>query len=169
MDVQQNTLDYISKMLMSTNKTVSCAEGVTSGLLQFSFSQMENALDFFKGGITAYTKEEKMKFLDINPIEADKYDCVSENIAKIMALNVAKLFNTDWSIAITGYCHPVKESAQKLYAYYCIAFQKQILVCKKLELLPTTNPEEAQMYYNKFLLGCFKNQLNQHAIFNSVS
>ncbi|WP_159475682.1 CinA family protein [Chryseobacterium sp. 18068] len=35
--------------------------------------------------------------------EAEQHDCVSANISREMALNVAKSFKSQWSIAITGW------------------------------------------------------------------
>lgn len=118
MEFQHSLLDYISRSLKSTHKTVSVAESVTSGYLQFSFSQMKDASEFFKGGITAYTLEEKVNLLNVNKEEAEKCDCVSQEIAEKMALQVTKSFNTDWGIAITGYATPVPESEFKIFAYF---------------------------------------------------
>ncbi|MDF2932807.1 MAG: damage-inducible protein CinA [Chryseobacterium sp.] len=74
MEFQHSLLDYISRSLKSTHETVSVAESVTSGYLQFSFSQMKDASEFFKGGITAYTLEEKVNLLNVNKEEAEKCD-----------------------------------------------------------------------------------------------
>ncbi|MFP3631615.1 CinA family protein, partial [Burkholderia sp. SIMBA_045] len=120
--------------LKSTHETVSVAESVTSGYLQFSFSQMKDASEFFKGGITAYTLEEKVYLLNVNKEEAEKCDCVSQEIAEKMALQVTKSFNTDWGIAITGYATPVPESEFKIFAYFSFVYKNEVILSKKLEL-----------------------------------
>lgn len=93
MEFQKNLLEYISQSLMTTDETISVAESVTSGCLQLAFSQMPNASMFYKGGLTSYTLQEKVRLLGVDAHEAEECDCVSENIAETMALNVAKLFN----------------------------------------------------------------------------
>lgn len=161
MQFQQNLLEYISHSLLTTGETISVAESVTSGLLQLAFSQMPNASLFYNGGITAYTLSQKVIFLDVGQEEAEECDCVSENVAETMALNVAKLFDTDWSIASTGYCKPVKNSAYKVFSYFSFSYRGEIILTKRLELHHKTQALDAQLYYTEFILGCFKSELNQ--------
>ncbi|ASK29169.1 damage-inducible protein CinA [Chryseobacterium sp. T16E-39] len=161
MKFQQNLLKYISQSLLTTGETISVAESVTSGLIQLAFSQMPNASLFYNGGITAYTMSEKIIFLNVDKEEADLCDSVSENIAETMALNVAKLFDTDWSIATTGYCTPVKKSLYKIFAYFSFSYKGEIILSKRLELHHKTQALDAQLYYTEFILGCFKSELNQ--------
>ncbi|GAB0157794.1 hypothetical protein CHRYSEOSP005_30800 [Chryseobacterium sp. Alg-005] len=161
MEFQKNLLEYISQSLMTTDETISIAESVTSGLLQLAFSQMPNASMFYKGGITAYSLPEKVRLLNVDRSEAEECDCVSENIAETMALNVAKLFKTDWSIATTGYCTPIRNSSYKIFAYFSFAYKGEIVLTKKLELHPKTQALNAQLYYTEFILGCFKSEMNK--------
>jgi len=161
MKFQQNLLEYISRSLLSVNESISVVESVTSGCLQLAFSQMPNASLFYKGGMTAYTLPEKVRLLSIDSDEAEESDCVSENIAETMALNVAKLFESDWSIATTGYCTPIRNSLYKIFAYFSFSYKGEIVLTKKLELHPKTQALNAQLYYTEFILGCFKSEMNQ--------
>jgi PncC family amidohydrolase len=167
MEFQQKILDYISDCLITNNETISIAESVTSGMLQLAFSQMQNASMFYKGGMTVYTLPEKVRLLNVDKNEAETCDCVSENIAETMALNVAEMFESDWSIATTGYCTPVRNSVYSVYAHYSIAYKGEIIVSKKLELHPKTQALNAQLYYAEFILGCFKSELNNLLILNN--
>jgi len=167
MEFQQKILDYISECLITNNETISVAESVTSGMLQLAFSQMPNASMFYKGGMTVYTLPEKVRLLHVDHKEAEKCDCVSENIADTMALNVAKTFQSDWSIATTGYCTPVRNSVYNVYAHYSIAYKGEIILSKKLELHPKTQALNAQLYYAEFILGCLKSELNNLLILNT--
>ncbi|AZA54903.1 CinA family protein [Chryseobacterium sp. G0201] len=161
MKFQQNLLEYISRSLISVNESISVVETVTSGCLQLAFSQMPNASLFYKGGMTAYTLPEKVRLLSIDPDEAEESDCVSEKIAEKMALNIAKLFESDWSIATTGYCTPIRNSLYKVFAYFSFSYKGEIVLTKKLELHPKTQALNAQLYYTEFILGCFKSEMNQ--------
>jgi len=167
MEFQKKILDYISESLVTSNETISIAESVTSGLLQLAFSQMPNASMFYRGGLTAYSLSEKVKLLNVDREEAEECDCVSPEIAETMALNVAQLFETDWSIATTGYCTPVRHSVYSVYAYFSIAYKGEIILSKKLEVHPKTHPLTAQLYYTEFILGCFKSELNNLLILNN--
>ncbi|KMQ58806.1 damage-inducible protein CinA [Chryseobacterium sp. BLS98] len=161
MEFQKSLLEYISHSLMTADETISIAESVTSGCLQLAFSQMPNASLFYNGGLTAYTLPQKVKLLNVEREEAEECDCVSENIARTMALNVAKMFNSDWSIATTGYSTPIRNSSYKIFAYFAFSYKGEIILTKKLELHPKTQALNAQLYYTEFILGCFKSEINQ--------
>lgn len=159
----QNLFDYIGNHLLTINETIALAESVTSGFLQFSFSQMKESSNFYKGGITAYTLEEKVDLLHIDEDKASACDCVSPEIAETMALNVAEIFKTDWSIGVTGYATPVPQSRQKLYAYFAIVYKGKVILSEKLDLHSRTRQVNAQLYYTEFILGCLKLELDKQA------
>ncbi|SDR11123.1 amidohydrolase, PncC family [Chryseobacterium soldanellicola] len=161
MEFQKNLLEYISQSLLTAGETISVVESVTSGCLQLAFSQMPNASLFYKGGMTAYTLPEKVRLLNVDRSEAEECDCVSDTIAETMALNIAKLFKSDWSIATTGYCTPIRNSMYKIFAFFSFSYKGEIVLTKKLELHPKTQALNAQMYYTEFILGCLKSELNQ--------
>ncbi|MFP3591400.1 CinA family protein [Chryseobacterium sp. SIMBA_038] len=160
MEFQKDLLEYIGNRLLEANESISIAESVTSGLLQFSFSQIKDASLFFKGGITAYTLEEKVRFLNIDRKEAEECDCVSQHIAEMMSLNMAILFKTDWSVGITGYATPVKESGNEIFAYFSFSYKGKIMFSTKMDLHPKTEALRAQLYYSEFILDCLKVQLD---------
>ena len=161
MELDQKLLEFIGQSLVDSNESISVAESVTSGCLQLAFSQMSNAFLFYKGGITTYSVSEKIKLLKITEDSAVECDGVSENVAQEMAINVAMLFDTDWGIATTGYCKPVRNSCYKVYAYFSFSYKGQIIGTKKLELHDKTQQLSAQLYFSEFILGCFKSHLNQ--------
>lgn len=166
MNLQKDLLEFIGQYLETANETVSTAESVTAGFLQFSFSQMKDASKFFKGGITAYTPEEKVKFLHVDEREARKYNSVSQHISDTMAVNVAKMFNTDWGIAVTGYATPVEESDFKLFAYFSFAYKNQIILSRKIELNSGKESISAQLYYSECIIECLKIEMDKRMRFN---
>ena len=161
MKPEKNVLSAIGQLLSDMDETVSVAESVTSGLLQYSLSQITNASEFYKGGITAYTLEEKVRFLEVDEQEAESCDCVAPNIAETMAVNVAKSFNTEWGMAVTGYATPVEESDFKIFAYFSFSHKGKVVLTQKINLNPQAEPENVQNYYAEFILSRFRNQLEQ--------
>lgn len=152
-------LQEIGKRFIDSKEKIAVAESVTSGYLQNAFSQMENASLFFNGGITAYTPEIKIKLLNVDAEEAEKEDCVSPNITETMAKSIAGLFETECSVAITGYATPVEESGYELFAYYSIYRSGQILLTEKINLPSQTKSLEAQHIYVNKVLEDLKNVL----------
>ncbi|WP_313265492.1 nicotinamide-nucleotide amidohydrolase family protein [Sphingobacterium sp.] len=157
MELDKEVIQRIGKLL--DRKTVATAESVTAGQLQFMLSQIENAAANFKGGITAYTLEEKVNLLGIDEGEARECDCVSSQIAEDMALQASHLFNADFGIGVTGYATPVEESQFKLYAYFAISYKMQIIVSEKIELNKNFLGAKAQQKYGKNILATFESIL----------
>lgn len=155
----ENIFVRIGEMLLASGETVAAAESVTSGFLQFSFSQMKDASVFYKGGMTAYTQEGKVDLLQVDDEEASQCNCVSENIAEAMARNVAKVFKSDWSVAVTGYATPVEESGGELYAYFAVAFRGAVVRSERVDLPPGTQAPGAQLLYSEYILESFSKEL----------
>lgn len=123
-------LEQVARFLTGRHETIAVAESVTSGQLQAAFSLAPDSSLFFQGGITAYNIQQKYKHLHIDPAEALKCNCVSEEIAREMATNVGKLFVSDWSIGITGYAAPMPEAGlNELFACYAIAHKGVVVKC----------------------------------------
>ena len=96
-------LNYIQRQLISQGKTLSVAESCTSGLLSSTLTRNNGSSQFFKGGLVCYWSEIKEKYLGVKHETIEKYDVVSEEVAKEMLVGCCKMFKSDYSIAITGY------------------------------------------------------------------
>lgn len=136
----------LQKHFIAQHETIAVAESVTSGLLQYYFASIINAEKFFQGGITAYNLGQKTKHLNVEPIHAVANNCVSLNVAEQMALHAGQMFNSDWSIGVTGYATPVPASGNRLFCYFTIAYKHSIrafgeITCKKIA------PDKVKEYY----------------------
>lgn len=150
----QAILRSIGKQLLSREQSIAVAESVTSGLLQFSFSNMEDAQKFYHGGITAYNVGQKYKHLNVETLHALAVNCVSQKVAIEMAMNVATVFNSDWGIGITGYASPGPESGNKTFAYYAVSFRESIPLSGMLDG-PGKPPPAVQLFYVQEVLSNF--------------
>ena len=119
MNKVEERLRLLSEILLEKNQTLAVAESVTAGLLMSRLSLAQNATQFFQGGITAYNLGQKAKHLSVDPILADKANCVSAGIALQMAKDVASKFNSYWGIAVTGYAVPVPALQVKSCYAFC--------------------------------------------------
>lgn len=150
--INDHLLNPIRDHLIQEQETIAVAESVTSGLLQFMFSQVDEASRFYEGGITVYNLQQKIRQLAVDPVHARQTNCVSEKVAEQMAKHVARLFSSNWGIGITGYASPVPEGNNKVYAYLAIAHGKEICYKGRLEA-PEENAMAAnQNYYAKAAL-----------------
>lgn len=127
-------INAIKDRMVDQKLTLSVAESVTSGHLQAALSAADEASRFFQGGITAYNAGQKCRHLNIEPIYALQDNSVSEKVCCQMALEVSKLFISDYGVGITGYATKVPEAGiNDLFAFFAIASGNRILTVKKIE------------------------------------
>lgn len=157
-------LDLISDILTEDHETVAIAESVTAGQLENAFSLAENAMQFFQGGITTYNLEQKVRHLKVDRELALACNCVSEEVAAQMAKNVAKLFNSDWGIAITGYASPVPEkNIHELFACYSFYFRGTEMA-RQTVYVENNSPRNVIMNYTNIILDRFALTLTNHCV-----
>lgn len=142
----RHELNAIKDFLLARKETIAVAESVTAGFLQAAFSLASEAMQFFHGGITVYNAGQKYRHLGIDPIYAMACSSVSERVSREMALNVCRLFSSDWGIGITGFASPVPESGNQLFAYYAIALKGKIVKEDKMTAAKD-DPEKVQQFY----------------------
>ena len=150
----ENLVNTIKDILCQRAQTIAVAESVTAGHLQAALSSAIEASRFFQGGITAYNLGQKCRHLQVNPISAEGCNCVSEEVACTMALQVNTMFTSQYSIAITGYAAKMPEKGlNELYAWYAIALNNQLIRSERI----STGKErvEAQVDYTKQVLRKF--------------
>ena len=98
-----NEVGLIQKKLIKNSLSLSIAESCTGGFLSSCFTSFSGASDYFKGSLITYSNEAKIKFLDINKNDIDKYGVASKYIVELMVKNIQKKYDTDFSLATTGY------------------------------------------------------------------
>jgi nicotinamide mononucleotide (NMN) deamidase PncC len=134
MEFSKVALDRISYYLRERNETICIAESVISGFLQLAFSQMPCAEEFYNGRLTT----------------------------KTMAVNVAEVFDTDWSIATTGYSTPVSESKGEIFAYFAMVYKGNIVKSDRIDLHSLTRPLDAQQYFMEYVLTCLRYEVKKN-------
>lgn len=109
-------------MLKSPSRTLAVAESLTCGQVQARIGAIAGASQFFLGGVTAYTLEQKVKLLGVDREAARRMHCVSAEIAGQMACGACELFGSDYGLATTGYAQVCLDDAVTVpFAYWAIA------------------------------------------------
>jgi nicotinamide-nucleotide amidase len=113
-------------MLRAPRRTLAVAESVTCGRIQSRIGEISGASEFFLGGITTYTLDEKVRHLGVERAAARKVNCVSAGVAAGMARGVCGLFGSDLGLGITGYAEPAP--AQRVatpFAHWALAVRRR--------------------------------------------
>lgn len=98
--------DLKELMLRSPRLTLAVAESLTCGRLQARIGAIPGASEFFMGGMTAYTLDQKVLHLGVVRSEAQAVNSVSAAVAEQMARGACVLFGADIAAATTGYAEP---------------------------------------------------------------
>lgn len=151
--IDQKKLNQSAELMTRKKLTIAVAESCTSGLIQNVFSQAEDAMAFFQGGITAYNAGQKAKQLNINPIHAENCNSVSKEISEKMALEVSKRFNSELGLAITGYAQPVPEHGiEDCFAFVSLIRSSEIMFSKRIKGDPKKKLVENQYIFIEKIL-----------------
>jgi nicotinamide-nucleotide amidase len=114
------------RMRAKPRLTLAVAESLTCGQVQARVGAISGASDFFLGGITAYTLEQKVRHLGVDRAAARRVNSVSAEIAAQMARGVCELFGSDLGVATTGYAEPSrKDGVPEPFAWWALAHRRR--------------------------------------------
>ena len=113
-------------MLETPRLTLAAAESITCGRVQARVGAISGASNFFLGGITAYTLDEKVRHLGVDRRAARRVNGVSAVIAEEMARGVCRLFKSDLGVATTGYAEPfADDGVRDPFAWWAVAHRRR--------------------------------------------
>lgn len=109
-------------LLRDPRWSVAAAESLTAGHVQALIAAVSGSSGYFRGGITAYTIDQKVRHLGVDRVAAEACDCVSQSVAEQMARGACGLFDADLAVATTGYAEPdTARGIQAPHAWWAVA------------------------------------------------
>lgn len=103
----ETTIDtVVGEMLVNRNLTIATAESCTGGLLAGTLVNYPGISSVFMEGAVTYSNEAKMKRLGVKEETLERYGAVSEEIAREMAIGIARAASTDIGVSVTGVAGP---------------------------------------------------------------
>lgn len=115
-------LELKELLLRAPRLTLAAAESITCGHVQARVGEISGASNFFLGGLTAYSLEEKVRHLGVARAAARRVNCVSAAVAGQMAQGVCALFGSDLGVATTGYAErSPADGVSDPFAWWAIA------------------------------------------------
>lgn len=103
----------IGRRLRAAGKTLSLAESCTGGHLSELITSVAGCSDYYKGSVTSYSNEVKMKVLWVKAETLAQYGAVSEACVREMAAGVLRALDTDYAVATSGIAGPGGGSPEK--------------------------------------------------------
>jgi nicotinamide-nucleotide amidase len=115
-------LELKALLLRPPRLTLAVAESLTAGNVQARVASVSGSSEYFRGGVTAYTIDQKVKLLGVDRAVAMKVNCVSAGVAEQMARGACALFDADVAVATTGYAEPSPaEGVAMPFAWWAVA------------------------------------------------
>lgn len=150
--------ELLQKLLSKKPRlTIAAAESVTAGQVQALIASVSGASDYFVGGVTAYSLDEKVRLLGVNRAHAKKCNSVSQRVAVEMAVGACRLFGADIAVSTTGYAEPSRANGVKdPMAWWAVAQVKRggkIAIVSGTVELPGANRLEAQQHVAESVVG----------------
>jgi len=112
-------------LLRRPKLTLAAAESLTAGHVQARIAAVSGSSAYFRGGVTAYSLDQKVRLLGVDRAAAREVNCVSAAVAAQMAKGALKLFRADLAVATTGYAEPAPADGVAMpHAWWAVAWKQ---------------------------------------------
>ena len=112
-------------MLRQKGLTLGVVESATGGLLSHLITNVPGSSDYYKGSVTAYSNEIKIKVVGVKEETINKYGAVSHQVAEEMAQGGKKILSADICLADTGIAGPTGATPGKPVGLFYIGLSHQ--------------------------------------------
>jgi nicotinamide-nucleotide amidase len=103
----------IGDLLRRNGLTLGVVESATGGLISHLITNVPGSSDYYKGSVTAYSNETKVKVIGVKAGTIEKYGAVSHQVAEEMAQGGRRLLAVDVCLADTGIAGPAGATPEK--------------------------------------------------------
>jgi len=96
----------VGKLLRRKGLTLGVVESASGGLISHLITNTPGSSDYYKGSVTSYSNEAKIKIVGVSEATINRYGVVSAEVAKEMAQGGRKILGVDICLADTGIAGP---------------------------------------------------------------
>jgi len=103
----------VGDLLRRNKLTLGVVESATGGLVSHLVTNIPGSSDYYKGSVTAYSNETKVKVIGVSGKTLEKHGAVSAPVAEEMACGGRRLLDVDICLADTGIAGPGGDTPEK--------------------------------------------------------
>ena len=103
----------IGNLLREAGLTLSAVESASGGLISHLITNVDGSSDYYKGSVTAYSNEAKIRLVGVKERTLEAYGAVSPQVAEEMAAGGRNMFASDLCLADTGIAGPGGATPEK--------------------------------------------------------
>ena len=96
----------IGNLLRQKGLNLGVVESASGGLVSHRITNVPGSSDYYKGSVTAYSNEVKIKVVGVREATINRYGAVSPEVAEEMAQGGRKVLAVDICLADTGIAGP---------------------------------------------------------------
>ena len=116
----------VGELLRQKGLTLGVVESATGGLISHLITNVPGSSDYYKGSITAYSNESKIKVVGVKADTiSSQYGAVSHQVAEEMAQRGKKALAVDICLADTGIAGPSGATPDKPVGLFYIGLSHQ--------------------------------------------
>jgi len=115
----------IGDLLRQKGLTLGVVESATGGLISHLITNIPGSSDYYKGSVTAYSNEAKIKVVGVKEDTIKKYGAVSHQVAEEMAQGGRRALDVDICLADTGIAGPGGATPGKPVGLFYIGLSHQ--------------------------------------------
>ena len=99
-------MEELQELLRQNQKTLTCAESCTGGLIASLITEISGSSDIFNGSIVSYSNEIKMQELNVKKNNLEQFGAVSQEVVADMLDGALSKFKANYAIAVSGIAGP---------------------------------------------------------------
>ena len=115
----------IGDLLRQKGLTLGLVESATGGLISHLITNIPGSSDYYKGSVTAYSNETKVKIAGVEEETINRYGAVSSPVAEEMAAGGRRVLAVDICLADTGIAGPGGATPGKPAGLFYIGLSSQ--------------------------------------------
>jgi len=115
----------VGNRLRQKGLTLGIVESATGGLISHLITNIPGSSDYYKGSVTAYSNEAKIKVVGVKEDTINRYGAVSPQVAEEMAQGGRKILAADICLADTGIAGPSGATPGKPVGLFYIGLSHQ--------------------------------------------
>jgi len=115
----------IGKLLREKGLTLGVVESATGGLISHRITNVPGSSDYYKGSVTAYSNEVKIRVVGVKEATISRYGAVSHQVAEEMAQGGRKVLAADICLADTGIAGPGGATPEKPVGLFYIGLSDE--------------------------------------------
>ncbi len=121
----------VGDLLRQKKLTLGVVESATGGLISHLVTNIPGSSDYYKGSVTAYSNETKIKVVGVREESLNKYGAVSSQVAEEMAQGGRKALAVDICLADTGIAGPGGDTPEKPVGLFYIGLSHRRGTCSQ--------------------------------------